>query len=62
MYQDALWTLHKLSNGAAHSEIKLFKEEELQDHITYKARNHIQARIWQAEKGMDDAKRMLPGQ
>lgn len=60
MYSDAKWTLHELSNGAAHAAIKLYRAGELQERIPYEARNRIQATIWRAEAEMDAAKRLLP--
>ena len=53
MYTEALWTLHELSNGTGHAAIKLYKAGQLQERISYEARNRIQARIWDAEKAMD---------
>ena len=63
MYSEALWTLHELSNGAGHAAIKLYKAGQLQERISYEARNRIQARIWDAEKAMDleVAQRQYPG-
>ena len=63
MYTEALWTLHELSNGAGHAAIKLYKAGQLQERISYEARNRIQARIWDAEKAMDRevAQRQYPG-
>ena len=62
MYADALWTLHELSNGAAHAAIKLYRAGELQNRIGYEARNRIQARIWRAEAAMgrDAAQHLYP--
>ena len=64
MYRDALWTLHELSNGAGHAAIKLYRAGQLQERIPYEARNRLQTRIWNAEKGMNsqNAMHMYPGQ
>lgn len=63
MYREALWTLHELSNGAGHAAIKLYRAGQLQERISYEARNRIQARLWDAEKAMDRevAQRQYPG-
>jgi hypothetical protein len=74
LYQDALFALHELSNGAGHAAIKLYKAGQLQERIHYDSRNRIQAKLWHAEeqmlaekeyqrtlRGAEGAKRMLPG-
>ena len=53
MHSETLWTLHELSNGAGQAAIKLYRAGQLQERISYEARNRIQARIWDAEKAMD---------
>jgi hypothetical protein len=36
-----------------HAAIKLYRAGQLQERISYDARNRIQARLWDAEKAMD---------
>jgi hypothetical protein len=52
-YNDALWTLHELSNGAGHAAIRLYTAGQLQPRIQYAARSRLQARIWRAESEME---------
>jgi hypothetical protein len=63
MYMEALWTLHELSNGAGIAAIALYRAGQLQERIPYEARNRLQTRIWNAEKGMNsqNAQHMYPG-
>ena len=52
-YLDTMWTLHELSNGAGHAALNLYRAGQLQERISYEARDRIQARIWRAESAMN---------
>ena len=52
-YLDTMWTLHELSNGAGHAALNLYRAGQLQERISYEARERIQARIWRAESAMN---------
>ena len=52
-YLDTMWTLHELSNGAGHAALNLYQAGQLQERISYEARDRIQARIWRAEAAMN---------
>ena len=52
-YLDTMWTLHELSNGAGHTALNLYRAGQLQQRISYDARNRIQARLWNAESAMN---------
>ena len=53
MHSETLWTLHELSNGAGHAALNLYQAGQLQERISYEARDRIQARIWRAEAAMN---------
>ena len=50
---DTMWTLHELSNGAGQAALNLYRAGQLQQRISYDARNRIQARLWNAESAMN---------
>ena len=50
---DANWKLQELTNGAGRAAINLFRAGQLQERISYDARDRIQRRVWDAEAAMN---------
>ena len=44
-YRDTMWTLHELSNGAGHAALNLYRAGQLQERISYEAREHPSAHM-----------------
>ncbi len=49
---DAKWSLHEISNGAAHPAIKLYQAEERQRRASYSFRASVGQMVWHAEAAM----------